>query len=147
MIVGHCVGAGFDSCLGENKSREKNDSKGVDLLSLGDSVGFRVTFIGASVGFILPFVGSCVGLLEEAVGFKVGARVVGDIVGRFVGKKVGEGDGFGVDLNTIVGAFEGLCELESESPGSTNLVRKLLDPSSSQLSGLSFVQTVCVIQL
>lgn len=158
LIVGHCVGAGFDSCSGEKKSKEKKDSNFVDLLSLGESVGFRVTvigafvgfrvtFIGAFVGFILPFVGSCVGLLEEAVGFKVGATVVGDIVGRFVGKKVGEGDGFGVDLITSVGVFEGLCELESESPRSTNLVRMLLDPSSSQLSGLSFVQTLWVIHL
>ena len=66
FIVGHCVGTGFVSCSDEKKSNEKNDSKNVPLLSLGDLVGFRVNSMGGLVGFrvkfIIAFVGSCVGL-------------------------------------------------------------------------------------
>ena len=94
--------------------------------------------MGKEVGAIV--VGEMVG---RFVGIRVGEEV-GAIVGRFVGIGVGEEVGLFVDLMTKVGVFEGVCKVESEYPGSTNFVRKL--DLSSQLSGLSFVQILWVIQ-
>ena len=115
-------------------------------IGVGEEVGVMVgRFVGIGVG---EEVGAIVGeLVGRFVGIGVGEEVgatVGEMVGRFVGIGVGEEVGLFVDLMTKVGVFEGVCKVESEYPGSTNFVRKL--DLSSQLSGLSFVQILWVIQ-